>query len=1045
MLKPVFARLLSKFPRISAAIMSGVPYIGTDLWVGDTPDISAAPVTPGFPVPSPLSTHVLTVGGVVKGDPASYTVVSGDIGHATTDTQTSANGYVVSATSAAVTPIAALKAWDLGYLGGNSSAPASSTSLQVLNNAGQAGRLPFYVYNNTSSTYAGSLDANGWPTAAFSYLITATSGGLDGQLPAGTYNGSFRSVGQATTMTVTAGTLVSTSLTNPNTGINDGVTTYFTITNPAASNLVLNFSGAVQYVDIPRDGVTYTYGGPEFWDTNLAFFSQQSVVRWMDLCNAVNSTEVLWSDRNTVRPEYGVTAPSNGGTLGAAYSWERLFRYAKALLQYPGSRLQTLWINPPGLIDPTVANADNYAYQLPTLMNTALAGLSVQVMVELGDEPWNASLGGTGMIFAANVNKAISEIHMLPWYVSFTNNVSSIVGNGDGTVTVTLTTASLSNIPLPDGSTFTITNGMALVVNHQTLNSTWGAGSITPDPNYAADGTVVSVAVTTGGALAANQFKYTANGTPSGTLAAPSGSNQLAMFFNLASNLIKDGTSVNLFSIGTKVNVRRTFQAAQVWHTVRPQDRFVLNLQQYGQTPSAGGMTTSPVSFTYGKYIGGGSLSWLYGTAEAPYVFATGLPFGTATSGTTFVTGVAFAATAVVGDQVKIQGAGPAGATLTTTVAAGSSGTTLNITDTISTTALGANSGGTNIISYVYGPSTTVTASIDGTTGVMTVTAGSGLMVGMMGNGTPVNLAFNTRIQSQLTGTTGGAGTYQLSMPQATIASTSISFAQTDGLVAAMISSIPIFAEVLAAHVYTNLRWGLVPLVYEGGPDNEAMPNQQIAIQTNPAMQTLVTNLLDVSFNQGIKLFCFYSWAPIRYNNSTQGEWAALQSYADTASPKHAGLAGYATRQLAYADAVSPGLTFGPSGSAGAYVEGLSQLKNGWQGFNATTGMLYCSGSTIDRTLEILRCLPRGRRFGIKVTGSDSAAGTLADIYIDGVLKGTVTMANNGTGASNGTVPGDSTVLQLGELTRGAHRVMVDFPVGRGTNVGIFGITLVKY
>lgn len=1112
---PIFkfqrVRMSWGLPLFIGPSLSGVPYVATDTWAGDSLDITPAAATPGFPIPVPLYSLTAQVAGVSKGDATTYVVAAPDVGQSLVVTQSSSNSKgFASANASAVTPVAAQYAWSQGLLGGNCSNAVYYGATQFLNNAGQCGRLPFFAYNTTSSDYAGGLDTGGWPTAAFTYEISAATAAGDGQLPnsttlaAGYYQCAIRSVGQATTVSAFQQCTVS-NITNvsPYTGINDGVTTYFRLAIAANQNPCLLFSGGIQYLDIPRDGVTLTYGGPEFWGVNLAHFAQESVLRLMDVCLPNGNTETVWSDRNTLTPEYGPTQP--GPTY---WSWERRARFIKAVAQYPGSRVQEVWINPPGQIDTTATQSNNYAYQLPTLLNSLLSGVSVQLVVEDSNEPWNGAFSQ----YTFNLNAVYKETQCFPYYQSTPSNISSIVGNGDGTVTVN-TTSPLSAIPVPDGSTFAVTNGMGIVVNYQQGNAVWGAGSITPDPNYTVDGTVVTVPVTV---LTTTSFKYTANGVPTGTLPAAGGSVQLAIFCNPGSTLLKDGTSINLYDIGNKVTVRRTYQMQQIWSVVRPQDRFILGLQQYGSS-APGAMTSNRMHFPYAKYIGGGSDAWYYGAAVAPYVKATGLVFsGVGTAGGTTITGVPWAATAVVGDQIRINAGGinavaaiswasgtvtvqtaqphgigvsasvsgtmsgqspaayagaytctgvdathftyplasnpgtattlgsfvgPGSANLTTTVVAGSSGTTLVIADTILNTVTSANSN----IDYIAVPTASVTASIDGTTGVMTVTAGSGLMVGMMGNGAPLNLKPGTRISSQLTGTAGGAGTYQLNFPQA-ISSTTIAFAQTDGLVGALLGAVPSFAGTLASHIYMSMRWGKKPLVYEGGPDTQAFPAIQVAIHTNPTMQTVVTNLLDAWFNQGGQQFNFYWLAPGAFiNGSTQGGWSALQSYTDTTSPKYAAIAGYATRALAYADSYGPGLVYGPSGSPGAYTEGSSQSKTGWNGFFATNGMLATAGSSADRSVEILRNIPRGRRYGIKVEGSDSASGTTADIYIDGTLKGTVTLAQNGNGTSGGTVPGHSTVLQLGELARGAHRVKVDFPIGRGSNVGLFGITLVKY
>jgi hypothetical protein len=948
-------------------------------------------------------------------------------------TQTSSNIRGSSSKqSNSIVPVAVQKFTDGGWLGGNIGLPTSASVMQHINNAGQCGS-PFFAFGSTSTAYSGSLDSNGWPTSSFSYKISSTPAtGVDGQIPAGTYTCSYRSPSQGTTVTALSSCTVSNlSNTNPVGGGDDGITRYFTLTIPSGVNPTLSFDGAVQYLNIPRDGVTETWGGPEFWPTDLSFFGQQGIVRLMDICDA-NCHEVSWGDRNTLRPEYSSIQPTGSNGSGQSFSWERISRFIKALVQNAGSRVQKAWINPPGLLDPTLTSSNNYAYQLPQLINSIWGSFSIPLIVELGDEPWNGSLGD-GHVYRGELNVAEGETQCLPWYPGETSNISSIVGNGDGTVTVTLSTASLSNIPLADGSTFTITNGMQMIASHLQLNSTWGAGSIAPLSDYSGDGTVVSVPVTTGGALAANQFKYTCNGSPSTTLGAASASNQLGFFFGLTSNLIKSCVSLNIVSLGAMAHTRRTFQTQQIWKTYRPQDQFVMNLQQYALSPAVGGVTTSPAVFPFAVYLGSGNSSWLYGCSEAPYVKATGLvTTGSATAGNAFVTGVPWASTAVVGDQIKIGGAGPGSATLTTTVVSGSSGTTLNIADTISTTVAAPT------ISYAACPSASVTASIDGITGIMTVSSGSGLMVGMMANGTPATILPNTRITSQIDATH-----WQLNLPQA-VSSQTITFAQTDGMLNAMISAVNLFGQTLASHIYTCLRWGKQPICYEAGPDTQAFPTQQVAIHTNPLMQTLVTNLVAAWANQGGKEFCFYNWCPALITNQSQ-VWQALQSYTDTSAPKHAALSGFSSVPLAYANQFGAPGTMAPSGSSGSYVNNVNiQYYVGWQTFNTTSGMMNCSGFTTDRSIEILFCIPRGRRYSLQISGSDSAANTAADIYVDGSLTGTVTLPQNGSGTSGSTVPGNSSILSLGELTRGTHRIKVDFPIGRGANVGLFSVTLFK-
>lgn len=981
-----------------------------DLWTGDVVDVVAASVTPGFPIPSPLSTLTLTSNGAGKGDPTAYTVQAPDVGANFLVTQASANSQgTVSATTATRVPIAPVKAWDQTLLGANCAGPQYYTVVQFLNNAAQSGQY----LNNAAGTaaYAGGLDANGWPTSAFSFLVTAQIGGRDGQLPAGTYACSYRSVGQTSVVTGTGCTVTITSQ-DP-----DGVTTHFTMVVPFGANAKLFFSGGVQYVDIPRDGVTPTYGGPEFWGVDLAHFSQFTILRMMDLCGVNFSTEKKWSDRNLARPEYSPTQPTQvaSGTLGNIYSWERNLRLAKAFVQYPGSKVKKIWINPPGEIDTTQAQADNYAYQLPTLMNTMLAGVTVDVDVEPGNEPWNVGafpLGGHNQVTAG------AETQALLWYSGFSTPIVSIVGDGAGNVTVTLSTP-CNAVTLLDGTTFAITNGMAMIANHQQANSTWGAGSIVPDPNAVNPGVMTSVTVTVPSPTGTT-FTYHANGTPSGTLGAAS-SNSMAFFFGLTSSLLTGGFTMNFFDLGTFVMVRRAFQIQQIWSTVRPQDKFKLGFQKT--------YNTSVLPFV--KYIGGGSTAWCNDAAIAPYVVATGLPFASATSGNSFVAGISWATSAQVGDQVKIRGAGASGADLTTTVVAGSSGTTLNIADAISTTVTNG------LADYVSCASAAFTGSISGTTLTVSAVSAGPILAGMYWNGT-VAVAFNTKITRQLTGTAGSTGTYEVSIAQ-NVTSQAMVAAQTDGLCTAMLSEIPSFAASLLTHIYNCLKWGIRPTVYEGGPGTETFATQQMAIHQNSILGTVVTQLFDAWFNQGGQEFCAFHAAPGVISNATEGAWPFLQSYTDTSAPKFAALVAYANRPLAYSNIFGGG--YGPTGT-GPYAQTPACLLTNLF-LNATNGMLYNSNA-LDRRVEIVQTIARTRRYQFSVKGSDTVA-TLVDCYVDNVLVGQIALPANGSGSVNVTVPGDGTPIPLGDVTRGAHLVAIDFPAGRGNVAGVFSFGLTRY
>lgn len=1021
-------QLAAKLPRYLAAIISGAPYIAPEIQSGDVVDFVDAPVSAAYPIPT--TSHTVFIGGVNKGSPP-YTVVDANVtaGHLQVVQGVSNTQGSSSATSAVVNPIPLQRAWDQGLVGGNASATADYTKNQYLNNAGQSVRYPFYTYQNTTTNNMTNVDANGWPAQSFTVLITSTIGGIDGQVSAGTYKCSFRSVGQTTNLTGSSGcTFSGISNVNPNTSANDGVTTYFTLVVPFATNAFLNFDNPIQYLDIPRDGVTYTWGGPEFWSTSLNYFSQFSCIRMMDVCNVNNSTETVWSDRIAFKPEKGLTQPGNNP------SWERIARLINAVTAYPGSRTTKVWINPPGRIDTTAAQSNNYAYQLPTLLNSILGSNPVQLYIEVGNEPWNGSFS----LFGYELNAALTEAQALTSYGGLTNYISSVVSNGDGTATVT-TSAPLSAIPLPDGSTFAITNSSRMVADYQQGNSTWGSGSITPNATNTADGVVSpsgGVAVTVTGS---NTFTYPINGgvgvTVGTTMPAASGSSQFAMIFNLASNIVKDGNSLNVFQLGNKYHLRRVFLIQQIWSSVRPLDKFVMGLQQYT-------IQQSPVHYPYSQYLNGGSNSWAYGSSVAPYTKSNGLAFTSATNGNSFLLGVPFASSAVVGDQITITNIGTAGASVTTTVAAGSSGTTLNIaTPVITSTTTGQ-------ITYVSGPSAAFNGYISGTT--LTVTSGTSPAIGHIFNGTPATVAFGTKIIS------GSAPTWTVSISQ-TIGSSgapvAMATANTDGVCSAMMASLPNFATSLAAHIYSSTKYGLVPMCYEGGPDTQSQPTQQVAIHTNPIMGTVVTTLLNSWFQQGGKEFNFYFVSPAVFTNGSQGGWPALQTFADTTSPKISGVLAMKTSTLTYQNTLgSPG-TWQASGSSGAYVAPQIYI-NSAMNFSTTTGMYYSSSNSTHRFFDIQVAVPRTRRYKLQIVGSDSTASVL-DIYIDDMTTsiGSITMPANGAGSSGSTVPGNATALFLdinpstskNYFTSGSHRIRIDAPIGRASQFGIFSIAITTY
>jgi hypothetical protein len=111
--------------------------------------------------------------------------------------------------------------------------------------------------------------------------------------------------------------------------------------------------------------------------------------------------------------------------------------------------------------------------------------------------------------------------------------------------------------------------------------------------------------------------------------------------------------------------VKQILQQGGVGGAKRPNDRVVLNLQQYG-TSGPGGNNSSPLHYAYGQWLDSAGNSenafpnaqpslgnWLYGTAIAPYVSPN--IRATWVGGTNQVTNVTTAAAFAVGDTVAVK------------------------------------------------------------------------------------------------------------------------------------------------------------------------------------------------------------------------------------------------------------------------------------------------------------------------------------------------------------------------------------------------------
>lgn len=1109
MFKHQRARLAWSLPIYTSPTVSAAPYLAPELQVGDLTDFVNSSVAAVFPTPT--ITDVVFLGSTSRGN-TPYTISSGDVGGSLTVKQVATNNLGVdSKTSTAVTPIALQRAWDQNILGGNCGGATDYSRNQFLNNAGQAG-FPFYAYQSGTVAYSGGYDGSGWPTAAFTLLVSAAIGvpAQDGQIVAGSYQCSYRSVSQATPLTGAGGCTIS-NITNisPVTGSSDGVTTYFTMVVPTGANVSLNFNGAVQYVNVPRDFVTETWGGPEFWPVMLAHYSQESTVRPMDIC-APNCTEKLWSDMPAQRIDNGSTSPGLASGWPNCYSWGRIARLMIAIAGYSGSRTKKFHIAIPGLIDPSATNSNNYAYQLVRYLDSQLSGHSFEIEIEVADEPWNATLAG-GIVFSANLHGAQTETKSISLKAAtgtYTTDgnpvVSSVISNGDGTVTVTLgssltgsitgttltaLTASITGAPLigqtllglgvtpgttitgpqvtVDGTHVSFQVSATQVVSSTTLTTAVPCNAI---PNNDGSGTTFSISngdqmvvnnATLNSTWGAGSVVQNANPllaatvtTVAVTVSSPTGNTFIypqAVGGALTSGTVCPATQMafffntnsSLILDGLGLNLYNMCHKAHTRRLYQVSQIWKVVRPQDNWVMNLQTYAQSgsiQVQYPYAQYIGGSLTPWAYASAVAPYVQPI-VTGAKGTAGNAFLTNVSFVSTAQVGDTISIAGAGTAGAALVTTVATGSTGTTLNLATTVVTTVTNAT------ITAVSGPTATFSCYIVGT--AMTSTSGTPV-IGMIFNSCTTNVfAPGTKILS-------GAGTSWVVSVSQTFASSgspaSVTAANTDGIVGMMAAAIATNTTlILTAHIYQCLRFGLRPMCYEGGPGTELQPTQQIAIHTNPLIGPVVTSLYDAWFGQGGKEFQAYWLAPSTITNSQEGAWPYLQSFTDVTSPKYAAHLAYATHTLTYSNSLGTPGTWGPGGTAGAYTQNIVQGVASGTNFNTINGMVFSTSTTVDRFIDILFTIPRSRRYKVLVVGSSNTA-DLLDIYVNSALVGQVTLVANGNGSTNGTVPGASAPLlvdvngsNVPYFTSGACTLRVDTPVGRALNWGVFSVQLLPY
>lgn len=998
----IYAQILGSANRYLAAAFTTTPSLGT-LAVGTPITVDNLSYSG---IPTPTVSYVLTVGGTSQSWP--YTPVSADqnaavsltinltsCGHTTSYgplTGTIPTGGVVTATP---------------LIGSNVSSSASYAPSPHFQNAIFDSRTPTLPNGSTLT----SFDANGWPAVASQFVVSAIPGGAasGGQLSPGTYHCTVVSPTGAycvpSLQTTTAGTFI-TNVVNQG----DNATTKFDLITDAATNLALNLSTAVSFVDIPRDGSTSSAGKGWWYAPGVALHAKMQSLRFMDFLGTNSRTETNWAQR----PQPPASSAAFVSASGPLISWELWIDYCNTAYAATGSKLKQVWLNLGPYIGTVLAtaatDAATYGTNLATLLNTVPLNSNLKVKVEWGNEPWNP-----GFAQLNDYTKfAINELQVVTNYagVSFgggtPNTVTSVTSDG-----VNATVTASGSIP-------------AYVSNGATC---WA----TTSTNTFQGGTIASPATISNVTNLGGSYSFTYPCSSSGTM-----SGSFACIFNTTSNLITDGATNNnnLFNLGVKFMVRGAWRFQQAWVAVRPQDEFLLNIQAASFSSNGlAPMNFPPLHFNYANYLGGGSgagadtshaKNWLACTACAPYVSSSGV--GTIASGSNQLTSFNLAASMRVGDTVIVQNAGST-TSLTSPVIA-INGTNVSLRNNTVTAATGV----------------TVTCSKGSGTGSMAANQNviTGLSIAGLAVGDIVTVptANNPGLCAKVTDiSAAGSGTLTLDTNAARTATAKGVFL-TDcdplSIIGAMNQNVGFVTDpTIRNHVYMNLKFGLKPIFYEGGPDTQTTPLKQVEVNTNAAIGTLITNLMDTVFKNGGSDFHYFYISPIYFVDrfgdfsgtgftTSQDGWGACQTYFDdaTAAPKQWALTGY----------TYPGTFANAYGNPGTLV--VPTLAQGNGTLNSTTGLYYFSSNTILRNADWTATVNTTKTYNVTVWLADNAA-TTANVYIDGILAGTSTITAGAVNGSNNAAVATAGSSFSVALAAGPHVVSVQFPIGIGAVPGI--------
>lgn len=461
----------------------------------------------------------------------------------------------------------------------------------------QAGPYPSWLLGT-------SLDTDGWPLVPAELVLSAgTAGVVDGQLTHGQqYWISYKSAGQAVTMVASASNV---TMSGPFLDA-DGVTTRYSFTITTLGGVAcFQWNGRIWDVDCPFDGSQSSAGQPLYRSTCLAHYARFYGLRMMDFLVTNGSNNVLKPDQG-----WG-SRPFNYAKCQAGMypSWESVTAFVQALKAYPGSKLRKVWLN-----FGAQCTAD-YGTGVATLLNTLGWPSSVAIRWEVGNEIWNSSFSTNYHLLEQLANadaKGIAnyELAAVGGYSAF--QIASVVADGAGTATVTM---KVSNAAYP----FIQNGAQCIVCCSQSASANFSS------PILAATGspsTTLPVTITLlddGSTSGACKFTYHYQGTLAANATAGSG---LAIYFNLASQMLTDGYFLTVERLKQKYYIRAAYRLWQTVNAVRPQDKFVIGLSAatFGTPNNQNG--TVPIEFSYPKYISGGSMAWVEAMTIAGYVSA---------------------------------------------------------------------------------------------------------------------------------------------------------------------------------------------------------------------------------------------------------------------------------------------------------------------------------------------------------------------------------------------------------------------------------------